>query len=156
MSVRSFWDFHAAWLGCRPRPDFIDRCQPKPGSVDHPVFGLSNASICTQSDKGIFFDGFKSFPSGHSSTLIAVSRTVDNRHHWHDVMVGSSLGLSIAWLCYRQLFYPLVSSNCHEALPPRNNVKLRPKFDDNQRQESTESIQLRRPENRVSDGNGIV
>ncbi|KAK8201771.1 phosphatidic acid phosphatase type 2/haloperoxidase [Phyllosticta paracitricarpa] len=52
----------------KPRPDLIDRCQPKPGSHDPPVYGLSNHSICTQTDNAILKDGFRSFPSGHSST----------------------------------------------------------------------------------------
>lgn len=50
----------------KPRPDIIDRCQPRPGSADAPVYGLSNSSICT-GDKKIIKDGFRSWPSGHSS-----------------------------------------------------------------------------------------
>ncbi|GBC06444.1 hypothetical protein RclHR1_06830012 [Rhizophagus clarus] len=53
----------------RPRPDFLDRCQPKAGATDSPVFGLSDASICTRTD--LLKDGFKSFLSGHSSTSFA-------------------------------------------------------------------------------------
>ena len=49
----------------RPRPDFIDRCQPMEGSVD-PIYGLSNFKICTRTD--LLNEGFKSFPSGHSSS----------------------------------------------------------------------------------------
>lgn len=178
VSVRSLWDLHSAWLGCtlsfmitgiitnmiklltgRPRPDFIARCQPRPGSVDDPIFGLSNASICTQADKEVFFDGFKSFPSGHASVAfgglgflafyllgklhvfhakgwsvkipivlcpligaasVAISRTMDNRHHWHDVLAGSILGLCVALMTYRQLFHPFASPRCHEAFPPRD------------------------------------
>ncbi|KAF2140907.1 uncharacterized protein K452DRAFT_251702 [Aplosporella prunicola CBS 121167] len=52
----------------KPRPDLIDRCQPIPGSVDPIPYGLSNHSICTQKDNNILKDGFRSFPSGHSST----------------------------------------------------------------------------------------
>ena len=55
----------------KPRPDLIDRCRPKEGSVDPPVFGLSNSSICTQTDQAIMTDGFRSFPSGHSSAAFA-------------------------------------------------------------------------------------
>lgn len=51
----------------RPRPDFIDRCQPIEGSVD-PIYGLSNLDICTRTD--LLKDGFKSFPSGHSSSML--------------------------------------------------------------------------------------
>jgi diacylglycerol diphosphate phosphatase/phosphatidate phosphatase len=49
----------------RPRPDFIDRCQPRVGVTD-PVFGLTDSSICTRTD--LLKDGFKSFLSGHSSS----------------------------------------------------------------------------------------
>ncbi|KAK0642783.1 Lipid phosphate phosphatase 2 [Lasiodiplodia hormozganensis] len=51
----------------KPRPDLIDRC--KPSVFEDPLpFGLSNHSICTQTDNAILKDGFRSFPSGHSST----------------------------------------------------------------------------------------
>ena len=52
----------------KPRPDLIARCIPIVGSVDPPVFGLSNSTICTQTDNSILKDGFRSFPSGHSSS----------------------------------------------------------------------------------------
>lgn len=55
----------------KPRPDLIARCQPYFGAVDPPVFGLSNSTICTQTDQAIMADGFRSFPSGHSSTAFA-------------------------------------------------------------------------------------
>ena len=55
----------------KPRPDLIDRCQPIPGSQDPPVYGLSNSSICTQTDHAILKDGFRSFPSGHSSSAFS-------------------------------------------------------------------------------------
>ena len=51
----------------KPRPDLIDRCRPIEGSKDPDVFGLSNSTICTQEDHAILKDGFRSFPSGHSS-----------------------------------------------------------------------------------------
>ncbi|CAG8495482.1 13263_t:CDS:2 [Acaulospora colombiana] len=54
----------------RPRPDFIDRCQPVNGSTDASVYGLSTSSICTQTDHALIKDGFKSFISGHSSSFI--------------------------------------------------------------------------------------
>ena len=52
----------------KPRPDLIARCLPRLGSADLPVFGLSNSTICTQTNNSILKDGFRSFPSGHSSS----------------------------------------------------------------------------------------
>lgn len=88
-------------------------------------------------------DGFRSTPSGHSSTsfqglfyltlwlcgqllaftkgveyyrlfiaalptlgamLIAISRTEDYRHHFVDVILGSTLGSLVAWITYRKYF----------------------------------------------------
>ncbi len=53
----------------KPRPDLIDRCRPKAGSEDLPVFGLSNSTICEPLSHAILKDGFRSFPSGHSSGM---------------------------------------------------------------------------------------
>ncbi|KAI9766629.1 MAG: hypothetical protein M1840_006440 [Geoglossum simile] len=55
----------------KPRPDVIARCKPKEGSADPPVFGLVTSGICTQQNHAILKDGFRSFPSGHSSTAFA-------------------------------------------------------------------------------------
>ena len=54
----------------RPRPDFIDRCQPLEGAVDSPVYGLSNTTICTRTS--LLTDGYKSFLSGHSSSILSI------------------------------------------------------------------------------------
>lgn len=86
---KSFWDVHNGLLGLlsalglttvltelikisvgRPRPDFISRCQPLPGSVDM-LYGLSNITACSVSEGHIIADGFKSFPSGHASFAFA-------------------------------------------------------------------------------------
>ncbi|KAF9050636.1 acid phosphatase/Vanadium-dependent haloperoxidase [Hymenopellis radicata] len=155
ITIRSWWDLHngvyTVILGLaltgsitqftkitvgRPRPDIVDRCQPPVGAID-PVFGLSNWTICTQEDNALLRDGFRSFPSGHSSmsfaglgflafymagklhlfdkrghtgkawislspfaaaALVAISRSMDYRHHWHDILVGSLLGRSCPFL----------------------------------------------------------
>ncbi|KAI8880613.1 acid phosphatase/Vanadium-dependent haloperoxidase [Backusella circina FSU 941] len=87
---RSWYDFHSGLLGLalalsltcmmtdvikitvgRPRPDMFDRCKPPPGIVDPPL-RLLNYTICTEPfDTYEFKDGFKSFPSGHSSFSFA-------------------------------------------------------------------------------------
>ncbi|KAK5134414.1 hypothetical protein LTR08_006461 [Meristemomyces frigidus] len=62
----------------KPRPDLLDRCQPDLANIAAHVVGgygqdisarwtLVSASICTQRDASILNDGFRSFPSGHSS-----------------------------------------------------------------------------------------
>ncbi|KAI8330545.1 phosphatidic acid phosphatase type 2/haloperoxidase [Blakeslea trispora] len=87
---RSFGDFHSGVLGLclglsmtimltdvikitagRPRPDMLSRCQPALTAVD-PTFGLSTIDICTSDiNSHMMRDGFKSFPSGHSSFSFA-------------------------------------------------------------------------------------
>ncbi|KZT26258.1 PAP2-domain-containing protein [Neolentinus lepideus HHB14362 ss-1] len=176
LTVRSFWDAHNSLLGLilglaitgaftqftkitvgRPRPDVIDRCHPLPGSED-PIYKVSNSSICTQTDAYMMKDGFRSFPSGHSSlsfaglgflsfylagklhlfdkrgyalkawlslaplagaTMVAISRTMDYRHHWQDVLVGAILGLTMSYFSYRQYYPPLSSQFSHRPYSPR-------------------------------------
>jgi len=48
--------------------DLISRCKPALGSED-PLWGLSTADICTQTVSKILEDGWRSFPSGHSSGM---------------------------------------------------------------------------------------
>ncbi|OAL35845.1 hypothetical protein AYO20_04751 [Fonsecaea nubica] len=48
----------------RPRPDLIARCQPKRGT---PTDILVTVAVCTQPDLDLLLDGWRSFPSGHSS-----------------------------------------------------------------------------------------
>ncbi|GAA5835145.1 hypothetical protein JCM11251_000174 [Rhodosporidiobolus azoricus] len=85
---RSFWDAHNGLLGLllslslttvftqvvkicvgRPRPDLIDRCQPIANATNRAVYGLANAvDVCTTPlDSHKMVEGFRSFPSGHSS-----------------------------------------------------------------------------------------
>ncbi|KAF2192716.1 lipid phosphate phosphatase-like protein 1 [Zopfia rhizophila CBS 207.26] len=54
----------------KPRPDLIDRCMVKADTKEDP-FKLSTRDICSQPDNAILKDGFRSFPSGHSSTAFA-------------------------------------------------------------------------------------
>ncbi|KAG0254663.1 hypothetical protein BG011_005607 [Mortierella polycephala] len=149
----------------RPRPDFLDRCLnlydndlagiPLPQLSD-PLNMLSNSSICARTE--LLKDGFKSFPSGHSSfsfgglgylsmylagklhlfderghiyksivvlsplivaALIATSRVCDYRHHWHDVTVGSIIGIVFAIFSYRQYYPSLATTKSGRPFAPR-------------------------------------
>lgn len=48
----------------RPRPDLIARCKPRD---DTPKHSLVTIDICTQTHHHRLHDGWRSFPSGHSS-----------------------------------------------------------------------------------------
>ncbi|KAG0645806.1 putative diacylglycerol pyrophosphate phosphatase 1 [Hyphodiscus hymeniophilus] len=48
----------------RPRPDLISRCKPALGT---PPDELVTIEVCTETDHHILHDGWRSFPSGHSS-----------------------------------------------------------------------------------------
>ncbi|KAK5164974.1 uncharacterized protein LTR77_009639 [Saxophila tyrrhenica] len=92
-----FWEFERGWAGfClslaigffitqsmknvfgKPRPNLLERCQPDLDNIaSHRVGGwgedisarwtLVSASICTNNNRRVLDDGFRSFPSGHSS-----------------------------------------------------------------------------------------
>jgi diacylglycerol diphosphate phosphatase/phosphatidate phosphatase len=48
----------------RPRPDLIARCKPAPGT---PAHQLVTWEVCTETNHHTLHDGWRSFPSGHSS-----------------------------------------------------------------------------------------
>jgi membrane-associated phospholipid phosphatase len=63
----------------KPRPDLLARCQPDVSNIAAYSVGayargssqdwvLVSSSICEQTDKDFLDDGFRSFPSGHSSS----------------------------------------------------------------------------------------
>lgn len=92
-----FWAWHAGWLGLglslattlfvtsalkdivgKPRPDLLARCDPDISNINaHVVSGLGlvieeapvmvDIGICRNTDQSVLYDGFASFPSGHSS-----------------------------------------------------------------------------------------
>jgi diacylglycerol diphosphate phosphatase/phosphatidate phosphatase len=48
----------------RPRPDLLARCKPASGT---PKDVLVTIAVCTETDSHTLHDGWRSFPSGHSS-----------------------------------------------------------------------------------------
>ena len=63
----------------KPRPDIIARCLPDfygqdiatqemMAKLKQPFMGLVTSAICDQKNHHILKDGFKSWPSGHSSS----------------------------------------------------------------------------------------
>lgn len=93
---RKLWEWFTGWLGLgmscagtwlitsglknlvgKPRPDLLARCQPDLANFANYVLtgfpttpldsALVSAAICTQKDSDILDDGWRSFPSGHSS-----------------------------------------------------------------------------------------
>jgi diacylglycerol diphosphate phosphatase/phosphatidate phosphatase len=65
----------------RPRPgiyyhgiflmiDFLDRCQPLINAANPNRFTLSTSAICSRTV--LLKDGYRSFPSGHSSSILLV------------------------------------------------------------------------------------
>jgi len=53
------------------------------------------------------------------ASLVAISRSMDYRHHWHDILVGSVVGLLLAYFSYRQYFPSLASRLSHRPYAPR-------------------------------------
>ncbi|KAJ4146848.1 hypothetical protein LMH87_001407 [Akanthomyces muscarius] len=97
---RRLWEWHVGWLGLalslviawfftsgmknlfgKPRPNFLERCQPDYAHAAQYIVGkmadapnngqLVYPGICTNSDKSVVDEGFRSFPSGHSSVSAA-------------------------------------------------------------------------------------
>lgn len=52
----------------RPRPDLIARCKPGPDAPQHEMVGVE---ICTETNHHVLHDGWRSYPSGHSSFSFA-------------------------------------------------------------------------------------
>ena len=48
----------------RPRPDLLARCKPR---RDAPAHALVSIDVCRETDHHTLHDGWRSFPSGHSS-----------------------------------------------------------------------------------------
>ncbi|KAJ6557939.1 phosphatidic acid phosphatase type 2/haloperoxidase [Mycena capillaripes] len=54
------------------------------------------------------------------AALVAISRTMDYRHHWHDVLVGAILGTVVSYFTYRQYYPSLASEVSHRPYSPRS------------------------------------
>lgn len=54
-----------------------------------------------------------------AATLIAVSRTMDYRHHATDVIAGALLGLTVAYWSYKLYYPPLGHVQSHKPYSPR-------------------------------------
>ncbi|KAF3761928.1 acid phosphatase/Vanadium-dependent haloperoxidase [Cryphonectria parasitica EP155] len=52
----------------RPRPDLVARCKPAPGTPENTLVGID---VCTEVRPHVLHDGWRSFPSGHSSFSFA-------------------------------------------------------------------------------------
>lgn len=52
----------------RPRPDLIARCKPASGTPTNTLVGID---VCTETRSHVLHDGWRSFPSGHSSFSFA-------------------------------------------------------------------------------------
>lgn len=48
----------------RPRPDLIARCKPRENTPPHILVTIA---VCTETNARVLQDGWRSFPSGHSS-----------------------------------------------------------------------------------------
>ena len=48
----------------RPRPDLLSRCKPAAGTIPSILVTID---VCTETDNHVLQDGWRSFPSGHSS-----------------------------------------------------------------------------------------
>ena len=48
----------------RPRPDLISRCHPRKGTAEDALVAWT---VCTQTNHHVLQEGWRSFPSGHSS-----------------------------------------------------------------------------------------
>ncbi|KAF2205958.1 lipid phosphate phosphatase 1 [Delitschia confertaspora ATCC 74209] len=57
----------------KPRPDLIARCMVREGYEEAAgkSFALTTYEVCTNPNNDVLKDGFRSFPSGHSSTAFA-------------------------------------------------------------------------------------
>lgn len=103
---RKFWEWNTGWMGLglslasaflitqglknllgKPRPDMLSRCNPDLANIERYYVGgygqtfndrwmLVSVDICQQTDRAMLDDGFRSFPSGHSSCELTTHPTM--------------------------------------------------------------------------------
>lgn len=83
------------------RPDIISRCELKSLQDSRSTVGLS---FCNQHDEQILYEGFRSFPSGHSSIVFA-SSTVQSLYSMAVLNLNDHNGF--AWKFIFCILYPL-------------------------------------------------
>lgn len=118
----------------KPRPDLLSRCQPdltdvakyvvggiaditggdgaRPGSLEGGQ--LVGAAICTNTDRDVLDDGFRSFPSGHASSSSAGLLYLT-------LFLFSKLGIALPFL-HHAPFNPNRHGAALSAFPSRNRV----------------------------------
>lgn len=111
-SSRRLWDIHCGLLvltgsmACQlmvtcilknicglPRPDLVSRCEPSVISINEP-FSLATIDICSTSNIDLLWEGFRSFPSGHLSTVFS-GMVICSMNISGKLQVFDSRGLSI-------------------------------------------------------------
>lgn len=140
----------------RLRPDFLERCQPnaqltctgdaesiREGRRSFPSGHTSTAfaggmflslylwgKLKPLGKNGAFWKVFLSISPLFGATMMGVSRIIDNRHHWEDVLVGALLGIGFSWLAYRLNFPAPWAKQSHRPTQ-RARLSLAPTFGPN-------------------------
>ncbi|KAF6827150.1 pap2 domain containing protein [Colletotrichum musicola] len=107
----------------KPRPNALARCQPDLENIAQYIVGgvaatssfaagqLVSADICKNPDAGVVNEGFRSFPSGHSS--IAASGLV-----YLTLFLASKFGVTAPWATPRT---DGLSKTSYSTVPPRTD-----------------------------------
>lgn len=76
-------------------------------------------TLPVQDERGHTPKAFMALTPLIGAALIAITRTMDYRHHWEDVTAGSFLGLVLSYFAYHQYYPPLSSPMSHRPYKPR-------------------------------------